>query len=264
MADRGGGAWGGPTPAALAKRAWVLVGLGLVAAIAMLLVKPIPQPEAYHAFKDVRPLLGIPNFLNVVSNLPFLFVGLMGLRWLRTRPANLEAGMVAPFGVVFGGLALTALGSAYYHWAPDSNTLVWDRLPIAVSFTALYAAVIAERISLPVGRRLLLPFALFGAVSVAYWHWTDDLRPYALAQFFPVATIPLILGLFPARYTRGRDYLVGVGFYVAAKIFEDLDARIFHAGEILSGHTLKHLAAAGGAWWIYRMLVLRSRCPQPG
>ena len=61
---------------------WLLVlGAAVVAAIVMLL-PPVPQPQWYHMFADQRRFLGIPNFNNVVSNLPFAAVGLWGLVFL--------------------------------------------------------------------------------------------------------------------------------------------------------------------------------------
>ncbi len=239
------------------QRTWLLVALTAAVALAMALIKPIPQPLAYHAFHDARGFLGIPNFLNVVSNLPFLIIGMMGLAWLRSTAATaLDPELRAPYALVFAALALTAAGSAYYHWAPDNHTLIWDRLPIAVSFMALFAAILAERVTLKAGR-LLVPLALLGAASVGYWHLTDDLRPYLLAQFLPVLMIPIILWLYPARYSHGRDFLISIGFYAAAKLAEFLDGQIYGVLGSVSGHTLKHLIAAGGTYWIYRMLVQR-------
>lgn len=238
----------------------LLVGVAAVILLTAVFVKPIQQPLSYHAFHDGRAFLGIPNFLNVVSNLPFLAIGLMGLRWLQLKPADLAPELRAPYAVVFAGLAATAFGSAYYHWAPDNHTLVWDRLPIAVSFMALFAAVLAERVTIKAAR-LLWPLALFGGATVAYWYLVDDLRPYLIAQFLPVLLMPLILWLYPARYGRGLDFQISIGFYALAKALEFLDGPVYAGlGYGLSGHTLKHFAAAGGAWWIYRMLVLRKRC----
>ena len=208
------------------QRTWLLAGLAAAIIVAMAFVKPIAQPLGYHAFHDGRAFAGIPNFLNVVSNLPFLGVGLMGLAWVWSRPATLEPELRTAYAVVFAGLALTAFGSAYYHWAPDNSTLIWDRLPIAVSFMALFAAILAERVTPKVVSRLLLPFALFGAASVGYWYLTDDLRPYLLAQYLPVFLIPLILWLYSARYSHGGDFLVSIGFYAVAKIAELLDGQV--------------------------------------
>ncbi len=253
------------TPATLTNDKWrshtfLLGGIAAVILLAAVFVRPIQQPLSYHAFHDGRSLLGLPNFLNVVSNLPFLVIGLMGLAWLRTQPTALAIELRTPYTVVFAGLAATAFGSAYYHWAPDNHTLVWDRLPIAVSFMALFAAVLAERVTIRAATRLLWPLVAFGALSVVYWQQVDDLRPYLIAQFLPVLLMPLVLWLYPARYSRGQDLLISIGFYAAAKALEFLDGPIYATlGHGLSGHTLKHLAAAGGAWWIYRMLVLRQR-----
>lgn len=235
-----------------------LLALGVLSFAGMLLARPIPQNPAYHAFCDTRSLLGVPNALNVLSNLPFLAIGAMGLAWLARRPDNLEPGLRAAWAIVFACLAATAAGSAWYHLAPTNATLVWDRLPIAVAFMALYAAVVGERVSLAAVRWLLPAFVVFGGASVIVWHITDDLRLYALSQFYPIATIPVILALFPPRYSLGLGYIVGIGFYAVAKIFEELDLFFFGFGTIVSGHTLKHLTAAVGSYWILRML--RRRC----
>ncbi|HEX4893302.1 MAG TPA: hypothetical protein VFV47_08435, partial [Hyphomicrobiaceae bacterium] len=229
----------------------------VVVAAMFLLVSPIRQNPAYNVFCDTRALLGIPNVLNVLSNLPFLFVGLAGLRWMRQQAHRLKPELRASYSVLFVGLAGTAAGSAWYHWAPDNARLFWDRLPIAVAFMGLYTAVIAERIDIRAAKLLLVPLVVFGAGSVVWWGIFDDLRPYAIAQFFPVVTIPVLIWLCPPMYTRGGHLLAAVGCYVVAKIFEELDVRIYALGSILSGHTLKHLAAGLGAWIVYRMLVKR-------
>jgi uncharacterized membrane protein YqjE len=68
----------------------------------------------------------------------------------------------------------------------------------------------------------------------------------------------LIALLFPPKYTRGADFAVVVGFYVLAKILEEFDRQVFAVGQIVSGHTLKHLAAAAAGYWILRMLKKRA------
>src|SRR5262245_13736155 len=79
--------------------------LGLIASLAILpLLPPIAQDPSYHQFADQRTLLGIPNFWNVISNLPFVLVGAMGL-WQFGRDR-------ASF-VLFLGIFLTGFGSAY-------------------------------------------------------------------------------------------------------------------------------------------------------
>jgi hypothetical protein len=46
-------------------------------------------------------------------------------------------------------------------------------------------------------------------------------------------------------------------FYAFAKLLEFLTARFILAGSILSGHTLKHLAAAGACYAILRYFQTR-------
>ena len=69
--------------------------------------------------------------------------------------------------------------------------------------------------------------------------------------------LPLFLVLFPARYTRSSDLAIVATFYVLAKLLETFDAQIYALGHVISGHTLKHLAASLSGYWILRMLRLR-------
>src|SRR5712692_7268164 len=162
----------------------------------------------------------------------------------------------------FVGVLLTAFGSAYYHLAPDNARLIYDRLPMAIGFMALLAAVISERVDAQLGTRLLAPLLVLGIASVLYWRWTalrghDDLRLYGIVQFGSIAAIVLLASLWPSRFTRGRDVFVIAGLYGLAKLFEWLDKPIFALDNIVSGHTLKHLVAALGCYWVVRMLALR-------
>ncbi len=257
-------------------RLWVLVGAILAAVAVTFFLPPISQGEAYHNFADQRALLGIPHCLDVLSNIFFLLVGLLGIRFVmrnrtETGPALIRPLERVPYLIFFIAVALTAFGSAYYHLHPDDNRLVWDRIPIILAFLSLVAATLGERICIRTATWLLTPLLLLGAASVLYWHATQaaghgDLRPYGLAQFGSLLILLLLLALFPPRYTRGYDLLVSLAIYAAAKLFEAADRPIFALTHVVSGHTLKHLAAALSAYWILRMLRLRrpiaSRSPQ--
>lgn len=245
----------------------VLAAVLLAATVVVFLQPPIPQSQAYHNFADRRVLLTIPNCLDVISNIPFLIVGLWGMLVVSSRGKIAEARFIDPrerwpYLIFFFGVALTAFGSSYYHLHPANGRLVWDRLPMTIGFMALVAAVISERVSFRVGLRLLAPLLLVGIGSVFYWSITEsagrgDLRPYALVQFGSLLTILLLIALYPARYTRGSDFVISLGTYALAKVLEAADRPIFAFGGIVSGHTLKHLAAAVCAYWILRMLHLR-------
>ena len=212
---------------------------------------PIHQDPAYHQFVDVRSWLGIPNAWNVLSNLPFVIVGLVALQWLaHQRVPHRKMWIVFFFGII-----LTGFGSAYYHWNPTNDTLVWDRLPMTISFMAFFSALVAERVSNRVGNWLFVPLLAIGISSVDYWHVTDDLRLYVLVQFGPLLLIPVILATRPAKYLRTCDVVIVLGWYVAAKVLEQADAWVYSWGGVVSGHALKHFAAAAAGAWVLRALV---------
>jgi hypothetical protein len=249
----------------------LLLVVAAVLVTAALLLPRIPQPQSYHVFADQRRFLGIPHFVNVISNLPFAAIGVWGLVFLRRASREkdpkhfLDNREVWPYWILFAGLVLTAFGSSYYHLQPGNATLMWDRLPMAIVFMSLVAAVIAERLSLRAGL-WLLPILLFiGVSSVYHWHRSElrgagDLRFYAAVQVYSVLFL-LIAVLLASPYTRGTDLAIVAGLYAVAKILEALDRPIFELGHIVSGHTLKHLAAAAAGYWILRML--QKRRPRP-
>ncbi|HXX45403.1 MAG TPA: hypothetical protein VEJ38_11785 [Candidatus Acidoferrales bacterium] len=249
------------------RRVWILLGAVLVAVFTVYLFPAIPQSEAYHNFADKRAFLGIPNFLNVASNALFLLVGLPGM-WFALRAGNGETAFVDtrerwPYFAFFVGVTLTAFGSAWYHWNPNDLTLVWDRIPMTISFMSLVAALVAERINVSAGLGLLLALIAAGVGSVVYWDITEsrghgDLRPYAIAQFGALLVLLLLITLFPARYTRKLDFAIALAFYGLAKLFEVADRIVFSVGGVVSGHTVKHVFAALSAYWILRMLRLRA------
>jgi hypothetical protein len=243
----------------------VLAAFTMAVALATMLAPRIPQSQSYHNFADQRAWLGIPNFGDVASNLLFALAGTWGLIFL-LRKAEQER-FVDPrerwaYLLVFLGLLLTALGSSFYHLAPDNARLVWDRLPMTLAFMGLVSAMISERVSVPAGFYLLPVLLLIGAGSVVLWWYSEkrgagDLRFYAAVQVYAVLILPVLL-LLPPRYTRSWDFAVVFGFYVLAKILETADRQVFLLDRhTVSGHTLKHLAAGAAGFWIVMMLQKR-------
>lgn len=244
----------------------------------------IPQPEAYHSFADTRAWQRIPNAWNVLSNIPFALVGLAGIFFLARGPtldpeASFRPGAHTAFDsyrerpayvIFFAGVFLTAFGSAFYHLAPSTPRLFWDRLPMSIAFMALFATVIAERISIYWSRNLLLPLVFAGIASVVAWRVSEqngagDLRAYVFVQGFPMIALPLMMLLFRTRYTHGWMLLVVVLFYGGAKALEHFDAKVFEAtGRQVSGHSLKHVVAALACWVVVMMLKRRSLAPVGG
>ena len=213
---------------------------------------PIAQDPAYYLFADGRTLLGVPNFWNVVSNLPFAVVGIWGLyAVLKIDPAHTRFELRNMYLVFFFGVFLTAFGSSYFHLEPADGSLFWDRLPMTIGFAGLFAAVIGEYGSTSTARHWLPIFLVIGASSVVYWQWTEslgrgDLRPYAIVQFLPMLVVPAIL-LINKRENDIRPYIwLMIAFYVGAKLLEFFDVEVFSGIQVISGHSLKHILAALG------------------
>ena len=225
-----------------------LFGLAAVSLIGLAFAPRIPQPQAYHQFADRVTLFGIPNFWNVISNLPFILIGAWGL--LRVR-RDLSA------SVFFLGVFLTGFSSSYYHWASDDPGLFWDRLPMTFAFMAILANVIEERIDARVGRALLWPLLALGIVSLLVWLRYDDLRLYAWVQFFPCLLLPLLFLLLPPKYSGTWYWFAAAGWYVLAKLLEHFDAAIHDSLRVIGGHPLKHVAAAAACYAILRAFETR-------
>lgn len=247
-------------------RGWLLAAVTGIFAIAAVLLPAMPQPLSYHQFADCRTIWSIPNFFNVVSNLPFLAGGALGLaRIWRDGGRCIDPREQLPYLVFFLGALLTCFGSAYYHAAPDNARLVWDRLPMTLGFAGLVAAAIAERADLRLGLRSLWPLLAIGVATTLYWYGSErlgrgNLVPYAAFQGWSVAVIVLLVAAFPARrYTQGALLAWAAAWYGLAKVIEFYDLAIFRLlGGTLSGHTIKHVLASFAVFAIVRQLRLRA------
>lgn len=226
--------------------------ISIIGIVGMLIADPIAQDIKYHMFKDHRTIFGISNFWNVVSNLPFLLVGIFGLHSIIiSHKMRLIHDLRTAYLLLFGGLSLVALGSGYYHLNPNNASLVLDRLPMTIVFMSLFSIIIGEFISVRKAKLALWPLVAFGAFSVVYWYWTElqgegDLRLYVLVQFLPMAVIPLILLFFKPRFTGIHGYWQLLFTYALAKVFEHLDLVVYNMLTFLSGHSVKHLVAGLG------------------
>ena len=237
-------------------RVALLVGLSVPIFGWAISSSPLPQDLTYHDFADQRVLLGIPHFWNVLSNLPFAVIGLLGCWWLyrgdRMQAAFEDPGERVAYFVFFFGEFLTCFGSGYYHASPTNETLVWDRLVFSLMLTSIFAIVVTEFVNRRVGRVMLVPMVVLGVFSVLYWARTEalgqgDLRLYYLVQFYPMLAIPVILLVFQSRYTHAKAFWLMWALYALAKVAEIYDEPIFRMTEVWSGHTVKHFVAAGAS-----------------
>lgn len=235
----------------------------LVAVAALLLHGPIAQPPHYHDFADQRAFFGVACAADVLSNAGFALIALWGMirLWPQRRLPALAAGWPG-HALFLAALLCTALGSTYYHLAPDDTRLIFDRLPIALACAGLLAAIGAEcRPEINAWRRVawLAPAAL---ASVAWWHFSaqagyEDLRPYLLLQALPLLLIPLWQSIAPAPRRERLAFALAIALYVVAKLAELNDHALFATLGVIGGHTLKHLLASGAAAAIVAGLVLR-------
>ena len=221
----------------------------------MLSRHPFGQNPNYHHFADRRIFFGVQNFFDVMSNIPFLLVGMTGISFcLGNRLMTLRSAWLT----FFAGVAIVSAGSAYYHWNPTNETLVWDRLPMTIGFMGLFVALLAEYVSAQLGKFLLVPAILAGFSSVLYWHWFDDLRFYYWIQLIPLLTVPAVIVLFRPKYSRQWLLLLALACYMLAKISETYDREVFAFSQSLfSGHSLKHILAASGCFSVLVMLKTR-------
>jgi hypothetical protein len=246
--------------------ALVLGAIGIAAALPR-----IPQPKSYHRFADRRRVLGIPNAGDVLTNVPFVVVGVRGfLRVLgrRGRLAELGPTEQRAYLVFFGALAATGFGSGYYHLAPSHGRLVWDRLPLTVTIAAIASALVAERAGERAGKAALPVLCAAGVGSVVHWYASErrkkgDLRAYGVAHGVPVLAVPVLLAMYEPRYSHGDRFVRALFYFGLARVGEMLDRPLFWAfGKTLSGHSLKHLFAAAAGETILRMLEERRALPK--
>ena len=233
---------------------------------------PIAQLPDYHAFADQTARLGIPHFADVVSNLGFAAVALAGWMGLaRAGSARSQGPGWTGYRLFLVSLFLTALGSAWYHLAPDNARLVWDRLPIALACAGLLAGVWGDTHGRESGR-LTLALAVFAMLSVGWWYGTEaaglgDLRPYLLLQAAPVLLIPVWQWLHGSAPDERLAFGMALLLYVAAKVAELYDHEIGAILGDLTGHTVKHLlatVAAGLIVWRLQRRVSQAALPDDG
>jgi hypothetical protein len=230
-------------------RTLLLIGLTLLAVALALFLPAVPQPMAYHDFADKRVGYGIENFLDVGSNLAFAMAGGAGLLLvLRPRSCFASPAERWPYLVFCIGVLLTAAGSCYYHLKPNNETLFWDRLPMTIAFMALISAQIVDRVDVRAGLLALVPMLLIGIGTVVYWIVTErqgrgNVMPYVVLQAYAVIVLLKLAAMHPSRYTHGAAIYAVFAGYLLAKVFEHYDRQIFELTGMVSGHTLKHVAA---------------------
>jgi len=228
---------------------WVVVAAVAAAVVAVVVLGPITRGPAFHLYADQRVWLGIPHAGDVLSNLGFLLVAAYYLR----RQSTLVAGA----GAAVSGVALIGLGSGAYHWAPSDALLVFDWFPIAMTLMIVLALVVRDRLGDVWGGLARLAGPVMAVGSVGYWYVTGgtdggDMAPYVAVQLVGVGLAPVLAVVAPGRVKAGW-LVAGLGGFLLARVLAHHDREILDAIGV-SGHSLKHLAAAGAAALALRAL----------
>ncbi len=237
------------------KKIIALTSILLAGAIYIFQRGVILQDQAYHNFADQRLIWGIPNFMDTMTNLPFIIFGGIGLIYILKKPEKEGRYSWLTF---FIGLVLVGFGSGYYHLEPNDATLVWDRLPMTIGFMGIFSAIVSEHVDFKFEKYFLIPLLIVGILSVYAWVWTQDLRLYYYVQLAPMLIVPCMFFFFKSHYTHSIYYVGALAFYILAKIVEHADPQTLRAtGNMMSGHSLKHIFAALVPYIAYEMLKRR-------
>lgn len=149
-----------------------------------------------HPFVDARSWWGVPNTLDVLSNLP----------------------------------------------------LVIDRMGMAVAFAGVLALSVAERVGKREARLFLPTVSVLALVSAVLPHLQGNVLPWAVVQFGGMGLVVWAATRRPVQGVLGVSLAGLIAWYTVAKLLEFGDEAVFRAtGEWVSGHSLKHVAAACAA-----------------
>lgn len=242
-----------PTPLWVLRREGALALAALLLGVLALAGPALPQPAHYHDFADQRAWGALPHALDVLSNAPFALWGVAGLgalaRALRQRAVDgAQAGLAALF---FAGLIVTAGVSSYYHWQPDDAGLAWDRGGMVLAFAGLLGLAALQAVSRRAGITLAAAVLLLGLAAVQHWAVTGNFLPWAVLQGGGMIFILVAACLRPAWPDSGLPIRWGlvIALYALAKGLELADLPVFElTGQLVSGHSLKHIVASFSAW----------------
>lgn len=222
----------------------------LAACLALLAVAvagpALPQPGHYHEFADQRVLGGLPFAMDVLSNIPFALAGTAGMvALLRLPPRALGNVQRAMAWLFFAGLVLTAGASSWYHWHPDEAGLAIDRCGMAVAFAGLLGLAAAGRVSDRAGAALGLAVQVLAPLAAQVAAQSGNVLPWAALQFGGIALIVWFATRAVRPGTLGFSCGLVILAYAVAKLLEVNDQRVYEfTGQLVSGHTLKHVVAS--------------------
>nr|XP_011458907.1 PREDICTED: uncharacterized protein LOC101307374 isoform X1 [Fragaria vesca subsp. vesca] len=245
------------------KRRRIWGGGAFLCWVLLMLVTPkISHSPNHHHYADMRNFLGVPNTLNVITNFPFLVVGVLGfVLCLQGGFFNISLpGEVWGWALFYAGIAGLAFGSAYYHLKPDDSRVTWDTLPMMITLSSLFSSFLVERVGERIGLSCLFALLFIAFLSTAYERTCNDIRLYMMFELIPCIAIPGMTFVFPPKYTHSRYWLWAAGAYILSKFEAFADMKIYHANQYtISGHSLEHLCLVIVPVLLSIMLMHRTR-----
>lgn len=234
----------------------VLLAATLALTALALLAPAVGLPNGYHDFADQRALFGLPNAMDVLSNLAFALMAILGWRALRQVPhTRLTPSRRLLVHACLAGLLLTTFTSGFYHLAPENSALAVDRLGISLVFAALMGLACADRISARAGLALGL-FIAMAAPAAALWDVASgNMTPWVVLQASGLGLLLALAWRRPEPGALGFSLFAVLVWYAAAKLLEMADLQILDLTRgAISGHSAKHLIAALAVWPVLRAL----------
>jgi hypothetical protein len=197
-----------------------------------------------HHFADARPWQALPNALDVLSNLPFLVLGMYG--WVLLSHKALPSSPRTAARVFFTGLVFTSIFSSVYHLQPNATFgLALDRAGMAVAFAGVIGLALYERSNFPDVRPWMWGVLVLGVLSAFLPHFSQQVLPWGVVQFGGIALVLVCALRQRSTEALGVNLFAMITWYMAAKVLELNDAAVFEATQqAISGHSLKHIAAS--------------------
>ena len=248
-----------------------LAAAALVLCALALCLPAISVPASYHAFADQVAWGVLPHARDVLSNAAFVGAGLMLLWQSRRYGADGDAAqkqMQLAVRVAAWGLMAAGLCSAIYHLQPDARGLALDRVGMSVAFAGVLGILVADRLAHMRVLPVMAGGLLLGVASAVGDLLHDNMTPWMLYQAGISALILVLPWLTRSRAGQGASYrssLLGIAwwqvlaFYAAAKLCEWGDQALWQwTGQLISGHSAKHLVAAAAVWPLWQALRRQS------
>jgi len=207
------------------------------------LLNKISLPKKYHNFADRKTLFGIPNAMNVLSNIailiPFFYL-------LKKKENTNQENMLSEKNLLIIHILLLTIASIYYHYNPSDNTIFWDILMIAT-----LSIIVLNIINNHEYGKLLY---ILSILSVIYWKYSGDIKLYLIILIG--VPIYFFLKYYKNKNDTIRKYLYFTIFFtILYRIVELYDHQIYKiTGNIISGHTLKHIFAGLSILYIVKLL----------